>query len=294
VRYVLLALFGATTLKPWQAPDRFAEAFGAAIVATTVAGVAAQAPLEFDVASLKRNTGEQSPFGSPWLLPSGEIRLIGVPLWLLVAHAYPGATVPVRREKMPSWGDETYDFIAKGKPNVTPNELAEMFRTLMAQRAKLAAHFETRPPPGYKLVFARADHRLGPSITPSTLDCSAPPSPQPTTLSRPAREQAARARCTFSTIDQTMITGGVTINQFLMSISGWIRQPIVDATGLTGFFALTFTFEHRQPRSDRPALPDDPLSVFTAIQEQLGLKLEPTTVGAQVLVIDHIERPAEN
>lgn len=58
MRYVLLALFGATTLKPWQAPDRFAEAFGAAIVATTVAGVAAQAPLEFDVASLKRNTGE--------------------------------------------------------------------------------------------------------------------------------------------------------------------------------------------------------------------------------------------
>jgi len=90
-----------------------------------------------------------------------------------------------------------------------------------------------------------------------------------------------------------MITGGVTINQFLMSISGWIRQPIVD-TRLTGFFALTFTFEHRQPRSDRPALPDDPPSVFTAIQEQLGLKLEPTTVGAQVLVIDHIERPAEN
>jgi uncharacterized protein (TIGR03435 family) len=113
-------------------------------------------------------------------------------------------------------------------------------------------------------------------------------------LSGLAREQAARARCGFYTIDQTMITGGVTIDQFLLSLSGWIRQPVMDGTGLTGFFALTFTFEHRQPRSDRPFSPKDPPSVFTAIQEQLGFKLEPTTVAAQVLVIDHIERPSEN
>lgn len=269
--------------------------FYLAVLAISVVDVAAQSPLEFDVASLKRNAGAQSQLGSPSVLPSGEVRLINVPLWFLVAQAYPGATVPVRREKMPSWGDETYDLTAKGKPNASADERAEMFRSLMAQRAKLAAHFETRPTVGYKLVFARADHRLGPAITPSTLDCTtAPVSPQPTMLSRPAREQAARARCSFYTIDQTMITGGVTINQFLMSISGWIRQPIIDTTRLTGFFALTFTFEHRQPRSDRSVSPDDPPSVFTAIQEQLGLKLEPSMVDAQVLVIDHIEKPSEN
>jgi uncharacterized protein (TIGR03435 family) len=265
-----------------------------AVLAIAVAGVRAQSPIEFDAASLKRNTGAQSPLGSPDFLPSGEVRLIHVPLWLLVANAYPGSTVPVRRERMPSWGDDTYDLIAKGKPNASPDERAQMFRSLMAERAKLAAHFETRPTAGYKLVFARADHRLGPLITLSTLGCPALPSRQPPMLSGLAREQAARARCGFYTIDQTMITGGVTIDQFLLSLSGWIRQPVMDGTGLTGFFALTFTFEHRQPRSDRPFSPKDPPSVFTAIQEQLGFKLEPTTVAAQVLVIDHIERPSEN
>ena len=99
-----------------------------AVLAIAVTDVAAQSSLEFDAASLKRNVGAQSALGSPWLLPTGEVRLINVPLWLLVAHAYPGSTVPVRREKMPSWGDDTYDLIAKGKPNASPDELAQMFR----------------------------------------------------------------------------------------------------------------------------------------------------------------------
>jgi len=265
------------------------------IVAIAVGGVAAQSALEFDVASLKRNTGAQSPLGSPDFLPSGEVRLIHVPLWLLVANAYPGSTVPVRREKMPSWGDETYDLIAKGKPNASADERAQMFRSLMAQRAKLAAHFETRPTAGYKLVFAHADHRLGPSLTPSTLDCTDPRLPPlPVTESLAVKARAARERCGFYTSGQTMVTGGVTINQLVVSLSGWIRQPVTDATGLTGLFALTFTFQHGHPRGDRPASPDDPPSVFTAIQEQLGLKLEPATIEAQVLVIDQIERPAQD
>lgn len=256
------------------------------LCARIIAAQGVPSGLEFDVASLKRNTGSQSPLGSPSFLPSGEVRLINVPLWLLVGSAYPGATVPVRRERMPSWGDETYDLIAKTKPNASPNERAQMFRALMAQRAKLIAHVDIRPQAGYKLVFARADHRLGPSLTLSTLDCSSPPPP--------SASFAASNQCGLHHAGQTVTSDGTTMTQLVRSLSAWIGQPITDETGLDGRFALTLVFQHGSPRGGRSAPPDDPPSVFTAIQEQLGLKLEPTTVDTRVLVIDHIERPSEN
>jgi uncharacterized protein (TIGR03435 family) len=142
------------------------------IVTLVIAAVTAQSPIEFDAASLKRNIGAQSQFGSPSILPTGEIRLINVPLRFLVSQAYPGATVPVKIEKLPSWAEDTYDFVARGKPNASPDERAQMFRSLMAQRSRLTAHLETRPQPGYRLLIARLDGRLGPSLTRSTLDCS--------------------------------------------------------------------------------------------------------------------------
>jgi uncharacterized protein (TIGR03435 family) len=91
-----------------------------------------------------------------------------------------------------------------------------------------------------------------------------------------------------------MSSGGVTITQLARSISAWVGQPITDDTGLTGLFALTLTFQHRGPHPGELADANDPPSVFTAIQEQLGLKLVPATVATRVLVIDHIERPSDN
>jgi len=265
--------------------------FSLAVLAITVVDVTAQSPLEFDVASLKRNIGAQSAFGSPDILPSGEIRMINVPLRFLVGQAYPGATVPVRIEHLPSWGDETYDLIAKGKPNASPDERARMFRSLMSQRAKLAAHFETRQQAGYKLVFARDDHRLGPSLTASTLDCSDPQPPAPSSaLGRSAVERAARNRCGVFQTGQSMISGGTTIGRLVRSLSAWMKEPVSDFTGLNGLFALTLTFQHGASGAER----DDPPSVFTALQEQLGLKLEPARVEVRVLIIDHIERPSDN
>ncbi len=265
-----------------------------AVVVFTITAVVVEAQsrhAEFDVASLKRNTGAQSPFGSPSDLPSGEIHLINVPMRFLVGQAYPGSTVPVRIENLPTWADESYDLDAKGTPHPSRDERAQMIRSLLEERTKLAAHFETRRRHGYHLTFAHADHRLGPSLTRSTRDCS---SPQPSVRSVAAGEASARDRCGLFHSGQTMTSGGVTIDQFVRSISALIGQPVVDRTDLIGLFALTFTFQHGPPRTNGIALPDDPPTVFAAIQEQLGLALEPATVDAQVLVIDHIERPAGN
>jgi uncharacterized protein (TIGR03435 family) len=264
------------------------------IVTLVIAAVTAQSPIEFDAASLKRNIGAQSQFGSPSILPTGEIRLINVPLRFLVSQAYPGATVPVKIEKLPSWAEDTYDFVAKGKPNASPDERAQMFRSLMAQRSRLTAHLETRPQPGYRLLIARLDGRLGPSLTRSTLDCSTRNARPSAGSDRGIVEEAARSRCGLFDSNHTMSSGGVTITQLARSISAWVGQPITDDTGLTGLFALTFTFQHRGPRPGELADANDPPSVFTAIQEQLGLKLVPATVATRVLVIDHIERPSDN
>jgi uncharacterized protein (TIGR03435 family) len=73
-----------------------------------------------------------------------------------------------------------------------------------------------------------------------------------------------------------------------------VGKPIVDKTGLPGFYALTIRYEQRPSSLGVAPSPDDPPSVFTALPEQLGLKLEPATTAGQILVIDHIERPSEN
>jgi uncharacterized protein (TIGR03435 family) len=70
-------------------------------------------------------------------------------------------------------------------------------------------------------------------------------------------------------------------------------RPIVDRTGLEGFYSVAFRFQ-RIPRQSATPSPDDPPIVFTAVQEQLGLKLESSRTQAQVLVIDHVERPTED
>ena len=133
--------------------------------------------LEFEVASIKRNTSTDPPFGRPPDPATGEVRLIQVPARTLILQAYPLETLPIRIVNLPSWADERYDVIAKGKPRATAAERQQMFRTLLAERMKLAAHYETREQDSFDLVFTRADKRLGPGIKPrrSTVPLDHPP-----------------------------------------------------------------------------------------------------------------------
>jgi uncharacterized protein (TIGR03435 family) len=71
-------------------------------------------------------------------------------------------------------------------------------------------------------------------------------------------------------------------------------RPIVDKTGLAGYFAVTLRFQRIPPRAGIEPNPDAAPLIFTALPEQLGLKLEPSRAEGQILVIDHVERPTEN
>jgi uncharacterized protein (TIGR03435 family) len=265
------------------------------LIAALVCPVVGQ-DLEFEVASIKRNTSSDLPFGRPPDPATGEVRLIQVPARNLILQAYPLETLPIQIVNQPSWADERYDVIAKGKPRATVAERQQMWKTLLADRMKLAAHYETRERDGYDLVFVRADKNLGPGIKPSSLDCSGGPTTvPPSSLGRPDFREATLNRCgAFFVEGDSMASRGVTIANLTRMVTPAAGRPIVDKTGLDGYFEITLRFQRMPMRAGAEPAPDAAPSVFTALQEQLGLRLVPSKTQGQILVIDAIERPSEN
>jgi uncharacterized protein (TIGR03435 family) len=278
------------------------------VVLLLVTGIVrAQAPLEFEVASIKRNTTNTFASGPPPNPASGQLAMTNVPVQSLVLAGYPLQTIPVQVIGLPDWAtSERYNVVAKGKPGATPDERQQMWRALLSDRLKLQAHYETRERAGYNLVFARTDKRLGAQMQPSTLDCTQPPAPfglDGAPVTAESAETMAMARCTVMMISSPtglgLYTGGTTMANLLRMMAGSAGRPIVDRTGLEGNYAVRLKFAREGPLPGGPPGPpppptEDAPSLFTAVQEQLGLKLEPTTMQGQVLVIDQIERPTEN
>jgi uncharacterized protein (TIGR03435 family) len=227
----------------------------------------------------------------------------------LVLLAYPLDLAPTEVIGAPSWTDsERYDITVKGAPDDNPEQLAPMWRALLADRMKLIAHYEPRDVRGYRLVVARSDGRLGPELKPSTLACPEPDStttaaPVPEALTdairqgavTPETERLLMSRCRATgRVGNTTYGGGVTMSGLVTALRvGGIREPIEDHTRLTGVYAFKLTFL-RQTLSSQTTEPGSAPSIFTAVQEQLGLKLEPATIRSQVVVVDHIERPTDN
>jgi uncharacterized protein (TIGR03435 family) len=274
-------------VRVWTIAALASSAFLVGIAGAGAEVTGSSKPLRFEVASIKRNTSGQFGSGPP-ILPNGEVRFVNARLPAMLAIAYPDLTFPVEVLGLPSWAEsDRYDVIAKGKPGATPAEQAEMWRALLADRMKFAAQYETRDKAGYNLVMARPDRRLGPGLTPSTLDCTQ-------SLPAPADPRSAGlTRCNAFGFDRdgTMHAGGVAMSNFATMLTRTAGRPVVDRTGLSGMYAVTMRFQQTAPRPETVPSPDDPPSVFTALQEQLGLKLESATIEARVLVIDHIERP---
>lgn len=281
------------------------------VIAVTGLPLAAQQPAPaFDVASIKRNTGPMPrSSGTMQNTPKGEIRLVWIPARLLVLLAYPLAREVVA---LPSWANsERYDVTVKGSPDASREQVTQMWQTLLADRMKLTAHYEPRDGSGYRLVVARSDGKLGRDLKPSTLDC-APPDPANPPRPTPAAADAARrvridgvvtaeteralmSQCHGTIhVGNTSYAGGLDMDGLILSLRlAGIREPIENHTGLEGFYSFKLTFSEQA--LDAGASNTDNLpSIFTALQEQLGLKLERRTVRSPAVVIDHIERPTPN
>jgi uncharacterized protein (TIGR03435 family) len=238
----------------------------------------------FDVVSVKPNKSGDGG-GRIGGQPGGRWTAVNVSAAGLILTAYqpkvdelPGA---------PSWVlSERFDVDARATFEPTREQERIMLRALLTDRFKLAAHYETQERSIYNLVLARADGRVGPQLRRIDIDCAT--YKQPTVASgQPATPADEPRPCTHRMrggATLSIVSGGRTMQYFGDLISGYAARPVLDKTGLTGYYAFALDF----------GLGNDDLSVFTALQEQLGLKLEPARGPVDILVIDHIERPTEN
>jgi uncharacterized protein (TIGR03435 family) len=226
----------------------------------------------FEVASVKPNTSRISN-ALPLSRANGSYSASNVALKSVIANAYEVQIFQV--EGGPDWlTSERFDIIARGRDG-TPDRLRPaMLRTLLAERFKLAAHFDTREQQVYALVLARADGRLGPQLK------AAAPVPGQTSGFPGVSAANGSVRINGSRVSMDLFA--------IMLTSSVFSQRVINRTGLSGDFELELRFT--TDSSPTAAAPEFP-SVFTAVQEQLGLKLQSERGPVPVLMIDNIQRP---
>ena len=194
----------------------------------------------------------------------------------------------------PAWvTSDRFDIVAWVESDPLAWEVPTIMRTFLADRFKLTAHHETRERPVYALVLAKNNGTLGPRLRRSPVDCS------------PAARAAARAvpgslpTCVIWPGGWTGLSAqGVTMAQLAANMNTpRVDRVVVDRTGLTGRFDLDLGFFPPADAWARYPIVTSLLdrlglrTSFTAMQEQLGLKLESQTAPVDVLVIDSAERP---
>jgi uncharacterized protein (TIGR03435 family) len=256
------------------------------------AGPPANGPT-FDVVSIKRVTDirDRRSVGEQ---PGGRFVLSGMAIAPAIRSAYPADISELIGA--PDWvSSETYDLTAQAGREVPKEQMEAMLRAMLADKFKLEVHYEIQERPVYALVLARADGRLGPDIKKSELDCDAIQAARRAGSKEtyPVTSNGAPA-CGMSMLgDQgmTMLLGARPLSILAASLGSGTGRVVVDKTGLKGNYDVRLRFVDRPSPN---ALPDAPPEIFTALQEQLGLKLEPDRAPLKVLVIDRIEKPSEN
>jgi uncharacterized protein (TIGR03435 family) len=220
----------------------------------------------FEVASI-RPTANGDPTQGYWSLPNtGEFHTHSLSLTWIIRLAFDVDEKQI--EGKPTWLDaDCYDITAKpeGGLKLTREQLRPLLQDLLAQRFHLAVHHETRLVPGYELVIAKSGAKLQPN-TGGTI-------PNWQENVSPGTVKVRNATTAF-------------LAQKLTPLSG---LPCVDRTGLTGYYDISLAYNADLEHDS--TLP----SLFTALQESLGLKLEPRKVPVDFLVIDHLDRvPTDN
>jgi uncharacterized protein (TIGR03435 family) len=266
-------------------------------------------PAEFDVADIKLSPPDATPNGR--LQPGGRIDFQGITMKMMVQLAW-----NINDEELmaggPKWLDSTkYSLVARSSTAVTGtannmqidiDDLRLMLQALLKQRFKLVTHLEDRPVSAYALVADK------PKLQP------ADPANRTRFINGPA-PGAKDPRDTNPALNRFVTFQDMTMAQFAEDLprvaGGYIKEPVVDATGLEGVWDFTLNFSGINVINGRAGRGGDPgagggitpaavdptggLSLFDAIQKQLGLKLELRKRPMPVLVIDSVqEKPSDN
>jgi uncharacterized protein (TIGR03435 family) len=257
---------------------------------------AGQAPA-FDVASVRPRHDQIDRYEFR-TLPTGSVRFINAPLEALILRAY-GIDPIVRRFKLIS--DRRfrtllatrYDVLATAPADTSQDLQNEMLRTLLMDRFQLRIRSETRPTSIYALTRGSTG-KLGPDIRQSNRDCAAF---RKARLANPDIEEPRDVYgALLCTVPYDMhqpkpgahrMRDGGPIGALTRRLEGFVDRPIVDATGLSGTYDWVVTFSMNPAETEVP-------SVFQALQDRLGLKLEPRKASLEVFVIDSVEPPTPN
>jgi uncharacterized protein (TIGR03435 family) len=231
-----------------------------------IAGSALAQRPAFEVASVKPSPA--APFGQNLNINLGavhhnELTLTNTTLCESLRFAY--HLVSDDQVAGPGWIKERefrYDVVAKGSANATREQLLEMLQTLLDERFKLAMHREPRVVAHYELVVGKG----GLKIHPSKPD---------------APDDLKYWRGHFSSPWMPMF-------RFTMLLSRQLRQAVIDKTGLTGPYDIDLEWTPDEPNGAPPDVPGP--SIFTAIHDQLGLRLEAQKSPIEVLVVDRAEK----
>ncbi len=219
------------------------------------------------VKPIKRPIG---PGAGPWTFAHGRFNAEAATLRGVIGWAYNTLAIQVRGG--PGWLDtDRYDFIAKAEsPDAGKDQLRVMLQSLLAERFQLAVHSETQELPLYALVVGK---------------------------SGPKFKEAKDAEQTYGKWvgrDKVVCTK-FNMHGLVDLLTIILGRPVDDKTGLTGRydFQLEWTSPRRQAKASSPSLDSAP-DIFTALQEQLGLKLEAKKGRVEVVVVDRAEKVSEN
>jgi len=276
-----------------------------------VALLSGQSAPAFEVASVKRSPDAPFSFPGVMLQPSGRATSPGTSARQLILVAY--GLQDIQLSGGPSWiGSDLYAIDARAGADATRATVRLMLKSLLAERFQLVAHLEKRELPAFALVLADRNGKLGPRLQRSGPECAPVKAPEGVPLPPPPPpgpgpgfvavlpQDPLGPTCGFVSFPGWLSGRRLTMGHLVTPLTQLTRRPVVDETGLAGEFDVDVTFMPDQPvalngaaappslsQSDRPPL-------LTAIQEDLGLKLETRRREVDVLVIDGIERPSEN
>lgn len=230
-------------------------------------------PLAYDVVSV-RPDHSKGPYSSWWRGNPDGISA-NVDVQSLIMSAY-NLVMTDQISGLPGWAEST-QFVVEAKMDADTmavyNKLSKeqrrkqsglMLQAILAERFNLKIHHELKQLPVYQLVVAKG----GPKLKESPADTSSG----------------------YSMSSGRLSGHGIAIESLIYSLSGVVGRLIVDKTGLAGKYDITLNWS----MEDAPASSDPGPSIFTALQEELGLKLESTKAPVDTIVVEHLDKPSEN
>jgi len=237
------------------------------VLVTTGSALRAQSPT-FEVATVKVNRSGSGGSNGP-RLENGRLSAENATLKRFLQVAYDLNALQISG---PGWLDsDRFDLAAKSPEGIPDSDLMPMLQSLLKERFQLTLHRENKEMPVYDLIVAKGGVKF------SLFDPAHIPPPPP-------RNGAT-----------SMITGPVTMSGFANTLTPPVGRPVIDKTGLEGRYFCTVTFSPLGAATTGNGTDAAPLDIFAAVEQQLGLKLEPAKALREILVVDHAERiPREN